>query len=223
MQQSSDEWTSCPFCLLSPMWKCTHAQLPLICLSASLISHLFNVCLLGGNRVILLQCQNVTHSLLSFYPHKHTSSCLGKHDITSKQSLAKKNAWDPLKMCSVTHTHTHTKRWRSSVFFYNRQQLLACEPWDNWFCLQAVNHFFHPTVAYYNAVTLTCCKHMKWREVLSHQLITCGPTLHYALICTYSMSEVLHWLLAFIATEDSSSHLNFLKCIFLVFWPVLMQ
>lgn len=39
------------------MWKCTLTQICLICLFASVISLLFNVCLLWGNRVILLQCQ----------------------------------------------------------------------------------------------------------------------------------------------------------------------
>lgn len=120
---------------------CT-SPVPLVRLSASLISHLFNVCLLTGNRIILLQCQNVAHLLLSISTPKCTSSCPGKHDIMSKQrrnrsKLWAERAWAPLKVLS----DTHKKRWRSSAFIYSRQLVLARETRDNWFCLQRLNHF----------------------------------------------------------------------------------
>lgn len=117
---------------------------------------------------------------------KRTSSRLGKHNITSKQLGEKKKTGLEVpgipRKCSVTHIHTH--KWWSSVFFYNRQLLLAHDPWDNWFCLQALNHFLPPIflhncslMSHYHTVTPTRCKHMKrlmrW-EVLSHQLFTFG-------------------------------------------------
>ena len=202
------------------MWKCTHAQLPLICLSASLISHLFNVCLLGGNTVILRQCQNVAHPFLSISPPECTSSRLGKHDITSKQwrnrnKLWAESGWDPLK----EPCDTKKKRWRSSAFFYNRQLLLARDPRDNWFCLEALNHFFLSffpqscgLMPYYNsAVTPTCCKRMKCVTDGKYYLPSYSLLAQHhshARICTYSMSEILDWPPAVITTSGTSSHFN---------------
>lgn len=85
--------------------------------------------------------------------------------------------------CSVTHK----KRWRSSAFFYNRQLLLAREPRDNWFCLQALNHFFHPNFHHNcDSCMSQTSEVFQTREVLAHQPVTFGPAPHYALICTYS-------------------------------------
>lgn len=163
----------------------THAQLPLIRLSASLISRLFNVCQCEGTEdsnfnvktrhIHFIPLSSQAYKLPSWETQYHVKTVGGK----KKTGLEVPGI--PRK-CSVTHIHTH--KWWSSVFFYNRQLLLAHDPWDNWFCLQALNHFLPPIflhncslMSHYHTVTPTRCKHMKrlmrW-EVLSHQLFTFG-------------------------------------------------
>lgn len=88
----------------------------------------------------LTSMSNCGASILSLYSHEYTSSCLGKHDITSKQQKNKnyfwtESSWDPMK------ARGNTRCW-SSVFFYSGQLLVAYDPQDNWFCLHALNLLF---------------------------------------------------------------------------------
>lgn len=67
------------------MWKCTLTQICLICLSASLISLLFNVCLLWGNRVILLQCQ-------MWHIHSYPSPLPGEQAPVLGNTISRQNS-----------------------------------------------------------------------------------------------------------------------------------
>lgn len=190
----------------------THAQLPLIRLSASLISCLFNVC----------QCEGTEDSNFNVKTrHIHFPS-LPFPSVQAPvlgNTISRQNSWGgtglevpgfPWK-CSVTHIHTH--KWWSSVFFYNRQLLLAHDPRDNWFCLQALNHFLAPIfphncslMCHYHTVTPTRCKHMK-RLKDGKYYLTSSSLLATTTEWTYLhilLSEILHWTFACM----TSAHLD---------------
>lgn len=155
------------FCLLSPMRKCRHAQLPLIrlpCFPHLPLVPCVCVCvpLLCENKLFLLRCH------IHFPIPGVNAPVLGKHDITS-QRRKKKRGFE------VKVAQWHLKN-DAPLFCFTAHSGSSCSlanyPPDNWLCLQPLNHIFIPffitkwsLVPWCSAVTPTTCAVPPRREV----------------------------------------------------------
>lgn len=143
--------------------------------SASLISHLFNVCLLERNAAILLQSQTHPHCSYPSRLPRVQAPVLGtttprQNNKSTEISYGQKNVGS-LKSWIVQN--------RFSAFIYNIQLPLALETKDNCFYLQ--EPAFH-SICHHSCTSLLWCSVVR-KEVLDHRL-TLGPSLCHALSCT---------------------------------------
>lgn len=142
---------------------------------------------------------NVAHPFLSITPPKRTSSCLGKHNITSKQwknrnKLWDESAWDPLKvLCDIKKTTVLLSfTTRSHSWLVNLKVI-------GFVCMGLIVFSFHfSSQLWFKATSagLLCVRNIQyedflWGQVLSHPLLTSVTASQDVLICTYHMSKLM--------------------------------